>query len=225
MANGAGKPKPAFFVAVAVVVLGLCGIAFWRCTKKPSSDKPHAGSDIVLPKQNAENPDNSGGTTTVKEYTFEPAQKLPKLDTADLKPLGKDRTVRFAINVWAGWAPIIYANGGMKAGKVWKDAKGNEFKVELKLIDNPVNMATVYAAGEVQIGWATVDMLPLVLQRLQGDKRSMPRVYQQIDWSNGGDGIVVRDNVGSINELRGKTVALAQNSPSHFFLLNVLLNA
>jgi NitT/TauT family transport system substrate-binding protein len=227
MANGAGKPKPAFFIAVAIVVLGLCGIAFWRCTKKKSAEegKPQAGSNITLPSQNAEDPNNSGGTTTVKEYTFEPAQKLPKIDSADLKPLGKDRTVKFAINVWAGWAPIIYANGGMKAGKLWKDAKGGEFKVELKLVDNPVNMATVYAAGEVQIGWATVDMLPLVLQRLQGDKRSMPGVFQQIDWSIGGDGIVSRENIGSVNDLRGKTVALAQNSPSHFFLLNVLLNA
>ena len=31
-----------------------------------------------------------------------------------------DHTVRFAINVWAGWGPIIFANDGFKAGKVWK---------------------------------------------------------------------------------------------------------
>jgi len=227
MANGAGKPKPAFFIGVLVVVAGLVGMAFWRCNKTKDTTKAHQGSNINLDdlKKPAENPDDTGGVTTVKEYTFQPAEKLPKLDTADLKPLGKDRTVRFAINVWAGWAPIVYANGGMAAKKVWKDAKGQDFKVELKLIDNPVNMTTVLASGDIQIGWATVDMLPLVVQRLNRDKRSMPRVYQQIDWSNGGDGIVSRDNIGSVNDLRGKTIALAQNSPSHFFLLNVLLNA
>jgi NitT/TauT family transport system substrate-binding protein len=225
MTNGAGKPKPAFFIGVLVVVAGLVGMAFWRCNKKKDADTAKNKPDIVLPSQNAENPDNAGGVTTVKDYTFEPAQKLQKLDTADLKPLGKDRTVRFAINVWAGWAPIIYANGGMAAKKVWKDAKGQDFKVELKLIDNPQDMTSVFAAGDIHIGWATVDMLPLVVQRLNRDKRSMPRVYQQIDWSNGGDGIVARDNIVSVNDLRGKTIALAQNSPSHFFLLNVLLNA
>jgi len=53
----------------------------------------------------------------------------------------------------------------------------------------------------------------------------MPRVYQQVDWSNGGDGIVVRDTVKTMADLRGKTVVLAQNSPSHFFVLNALINA
>ena len=52
----------------------------------------------------------------------------------------------------------------------------------------------------------------------------MPRIYQQVDWSNGGDGIVVRDTVKSIADLRGKTIVLAQNSPSHFFALNALIN-
>src|SRR5204863_1603392 len=53
----------------------------------------------------------------------------------------------------------------------------------------------------------------------------MPRVYQQVDWSNGGDGIVVRDAVKTMTDLRGKTLVLAQNSPSHFFVLNALINA
>ncbi len=53
----------------------------------------------------------------------------------------------------------------------------------------------------------------------------MPRVYQQVDWSNGGDGIVVRDTIKTMADLRGKTVVLAQNSPSHFFVLNALINA
>jgi NitT/TauT family transport system substrate-binding protein len=53
----------------------------------------------------------------------------------------------------------------------------------------------------------------------------MPRVYQQVDWSNGGDGIVVREAIKTIADLRGKTVVLAQNSPSHYFVLNALINA
>jgi hypothetical protein len=29
----------------------------------------------------------------------------------------------------------------------------------------------------------------------------MPRMYQQIDWSNGGDGIIARDSIKSISDL------------------------
>ena len=53
----------------------------------------------------------------------------------------------------------------------------------------------------------------------------MPRIYQQVDWSNGGDGIVVREAIKTMADLRGKTVVLAQNSPSHYFVLNALINA
>jgi ABC-type nitrate/sulfonate/bicarbonate transport system substrate-binding protein/outer membrane protein OmpA-like peptidoglycan-associated protein len=86
-------------------------------------------------------------------------------------------------------------------------------------------MRDAYAAGNLHVGWATLDMLPLFLEGLRKDSRVMPRVYQQVDWSNGGDGIVVRDAIKTMSDLRGKTISLAQNSPSHFFVLNALINA
>ena len=167
---------------------------------------------------------DTGGITTAKEYKYVPAAKLPPVQgISSYKPL-EDRTVRFAINVWAGWAPIILANNGFKAGKIWKTPGGKDFKVELILIDDPVAMRDAYAAGNVHIGWGTLDMIPLFMEALHKDSRVMPRVYQQVDWSNGGDGIVVRDNIKTVADLRGKTIVLAQNSPSHYFALNALIN-
>src|SRR5687767_3268974 len=55
------------------------------------------------------------------------------------------------------------------------------------------------------------------------DSKIMPRIFQQVDWSNGGDGIVVRQNIGTVADLRGKKLVLAQNSPSHYFALNMLV--
>jgi NitT/TauT family transport system substrate-binding protein len=227
-----GKPKPAFLIAVAAIVIALVGFAVYRFTAKKGDSKPGGGSGYVDPNivnkgsgATPENPDPNAPATTVTEYSFEPATTLPPVPgSAEYKALGTDRVVRFSVNVWAGWAPIIWANQGSKAKKVWKDAKGKDFKVELVLIDDPVQMGNTVANGSVHIGWATVDMLPLIIERLKRDPRTMPRVYQQIDWSNGGDGIVVREAIKSVADLRGKTVVLAQNSPSHYFLLNVLLN-
>lgn len=226
--GSAGKPKPTFYIAVAAVIAGLVAVAVWRF----GGDKETKADDIDINEfkeqagqtMQAEDP-NSAGITTVKEYEFVASSKLPEVKGAsDYKAL-EDNTVKFAINVWAGWAPIIYANQGCTAGQEWKDAKGKPFKVELVLLDEPVTMRDAFAAGEVHVGWATVDMLPLLLEGLQRDSRTMPRVFQQIDWSNGGDGIVVRDSIKNVADLRGKSVALAQNSPSHYFLLNALLNA
>ena len=215
------QPKPAFYVAVFAVVASLVGYGLWRFSSLPQ--KLGSGSTIELGKNGAEAPD-AQGITTAKDYNYVPAQKLPQVQgISSYKPLA-DRTVRFALNVWAGWAPIILANNGLKPGKVWKTPSGQDFKLELVLIDDPVAMRDAYAAGNVHIGWATLDMVPLLLDSLKKDSRVIPRIYQQIDFSNGGDGIVVRETIKSVADLRGKTIVLAQNSPSHFFALNALIN-
>ena len=226
MANG--QPKPAFYVAVFVVVLGLVGLALWRYGAIPGGGGQKTGQisneELKQMKGGAEAPDSSG-ITTIKEYKYVAAAKLPEVKgISTYKPM-VDRTVRFGINVWAGWSPIIFANNGFKPGKLWKTPSGKDFKLELVLIDDPIAMRDAYAAGNLHIGWATLDMVPLFLEGLRKDSRVMPRIYQQIDWSNGGDGIVVREAIKTMADLRGKTVVLAQNSPSHFFVLNALINA
>jgi NitT/TauT family transport system substrate-binding protein len=231
----AGKPKAGFWVIVILVVLGLGGFALYKAgilmpegeTDKTDKINPDELNKIKTgddgKQLQAEGPDPNA-PTTVKEYTFVPAAKLPEVSgTSNYKPM-QDNTVRFALNVWAGWAPIVWANQGFKAGKEWSAPGGKKFKVELVLIDDPVAMRDAYATGNVHIGWATLDMMPLFMEELRKDSRVMPRIYQQIDWSNGGDGIVGR-GVETIGQLRGKTIVLAQNSPSHYFALNALINA
>ena len=224
MANG--QPTRAFYAAVLLVVIGLVSLAIWRYSSQQGtgSGGQFSSEEMKQMAGNAEKPDSSG-ITTVKEYNYVPSAKLPEVKgISNYQPLA-DRTVRFAINVWAGWGPIIYANNGFKPGKSWKTPGGKDFKVELVLIDDPVAMRDAYAAGNLHVGWATLDMVPLFLEGLRKDSRVMPRIYQQVDWSNGGDGIVVRETVKTMADLRGKTVVLAQNSPSHFFVLNALINA
>jgi outer membrane protein OmpA-like peptidoglycan-associated protein/ABC-type nitrate/sulfonate/bicarbonate transport system substrate-binding protein len=226
----AGQPKGPFYVVLILVVLGLVAFAWWRMDiiapeGQQAQDQTIDASELG---QAAEEPDTAG-ITTVKEYTIKPAERLPKVSGISSYAALEDNTVRFALNVWAGWAPIILANEGLRAGKVWKTSDGKDFKIELVLIDNPIAMRDAYAAGNIHIGWATLDMVPLFLQSFVDDtgairdSRVMPRIYQQVDWSNGGDGIVVRDNVKTIADLRGKQLVLAQNSPSHYFALNMLV--
>lgn len=229
-----GKPKPLFFVAVALVVLGLAGYGLYpflfpknkTTTNQPGPSQPTpdnkppaTGGTTGKP----EAPDTNDGLTA-KKYDYVPEAKLPPVKGVAGYEKMENNTVKFALNIWAGWAPIIYANEGFKPNKEWSTPDGKKFKVELTLLDNIVDMRNSYATGKVHIGWATVDMLPLLIDELKKDSRTMPRVYQQIDWSNGGDGIVVRDTIKSVSDLKGKTIVLAQNSPSQYFILNALIN-
>ncbi len=221
-----GKPKPGFYLGILAIVAGLVALALWRFGALSTSDEggTFTQDELAQLSGGAEAAD-SGGITTVKEYNYVPATKLPEVQGISNYTEMSDRTVRFAINVWAGWGPIIYANDGFRANKLWKTPSGQDFKVELVLIDDPVAMRDAYASGSVHVGWATLDMIPLFLEGLRKDSRVMPRVFQQVDWSNGGDGIVVRDSIKTMSDLRGKSIVLAQNSPSHFFALNALINA
>src|SRR5262245_15665168 len=146
-----GQPKLPFYIVLFLVIGGLVAFAAYRSDLLAPKGKMHEGpvGGPIEPGAlaQAESKD-SAPITTVKEYSFTPAERLPEVKgTAKYKAL-EDDTVRFALNVWAGWAPIILANDGFKPGKVWKTTDGKEFKVELVLIDNPVAMRDAYAAGE-----------------------------------------------------------------------------
>lgn len=234
----AGQPKPMFYVAVAVVVLGLVGFAIWRSdliAPKAEDQQGQQGKtgDIDASKlatgAAAEDVANATSPTTLEEYTYVPSETLPPVKGTASYTMEND-TVKFALNVWAGWAPIIYANSGFAANKVWKTPEGKDFKVELVLIDSPVEMLEAYTSGQVHIGWGTLDMLPLFMQRIvekdgtPTDSRVMPRIFQQVDWSCGGDGIVARDTIRTVADLRGRKIALAESSPSHYFALNMLVS-
>ena len=226
-----GKPKPAFFFVMLLVIVGLVYFGVQRFGARGGGAGGAGGDsagaisqdELASAKGGVEAPDDAS-LTTVKEYSYVPGQKLPEVKgTSAYTPMA-DNTVRMALNVWAGWAPVIYANDGFKAGKVWRAPGGKTFKLELVLIDDPIAMRDAYASGKLHIGWGTLDMVPLFVEQLRRDSRTMPRIYQQIDWSNGGDGIVCRNTVKNVADMRGKTVVLAQNSPSHFFLLNTLIS-
>ena len=233
----AGQPRAPFFVVLALVVAGLIGYAVYRADIFAPQARNNAGGPIDPGQlgqkagnaKEAESPASDAPITTVKEYAYRPAERLPEIKGgANYAPM-QNNTVRFALNVWAGWAPIILANNGFKADKVWKTPDGKEFRVELVLLDDPMAMLGSYASGEVHIGWGTLDMLPLFVDSMlkpdgsPKDSRVMPRVFQQIDWSNGGDGIVVREGIKTVSDLRYKKLVLAQNSPSQYFALNMLV--
>ena len=163
--------------------------------------------------------------TTQSTYTYVPGEKLPAVKgTSSYKWDANDPIVVCPINVWIGWLPIVAANHGFNANKDSLFYQKYKFQVQLKLIDDPVAARDAYAAGESHVLWGTLDMMALFAPGLMKDSRTAPRIYQQIDWSNGGDGIVVRDSIKTVSDLAGKTIVYAQNSPSQYYLNTLLLS-
>ena len=175
--------------------------------------------------QQIEAPDTAG-ITTVNEYAYVPMERLPPVQgVSSYSWDDSDPVVEFPINVWIGWLPIVAANHGFRPNEESLFYQEYGFKVNLKLIDDPVAARDAFAAGQSHVLWGTLDMMVLFAPELMKDSRTAPRIFQQVDWSNGGDGIVVRDAIASVQDLKGKTIVYAQNSPSQYFINNLLLNA
>ena len=138
--------------------------------------------------------------------------------------------VEFPINVWPGWAPIIVANQGLDPNDDSVFAKKYGFYVHLAIVDDPVRARDLFASGQSQVLWGTLDMIALFAPELVKDTRTVPVVCQQVDFSGGGDGVVARGEIRNINDLRAingkrKKVILAQNSPSHYLIMSLLIDA
>jgi NitT/TauT family transport system substrate-binding protein len=192
-----------------------------------------AGAPGMVRAQQAPDAENPQGApiTTVDKYDFMPAESLPPVKgVSNYEWDEKNPVVKFPINVWIGWAPIIAANGGLAPSKESVFYKKYGFQVELQVVDNPIQARDAFAAGKFHILWGTLDMMALFAPEMAKDSRSALRIFQQIDWSNGGDGVVARNGIKSINDLKpqgGKkrVIALAQQSPSHYYILSLLYYA
>ena len=210
-------------ISIALIV-GLIGFGSYLVMKRSPGGKIFQGGGSGE-AQETEAPDTSG-VTTVKEYKYVPADKLPAVKgVSQYRWDAKEKILRFSYNVWAGWLPVIAANRGTKPNTDSVFFKKYGFRVDMVLMDDPVAARDAFAAGEVHTLWGTADMMVLLAPELIKDSRTAPRIMQQIDWSSGGDGIVVRSSIKSAGDLRNKTVTLAQNSPSEYYLTSLLLSA
>jgi NitT/TauT family transport system substrate-binding protein len=227
--NGDQKPQ-AKLTALGVlftifVILALVGLGVYLVMGKKSATTSTTGTTEQPKGEQVEAPDLSN-VTTVKEYKYVPAEKLPTVKGVSAYEWDDSQKIlKFSYNVWIGWLPIIAANHGTKPNKDSIFYKKSGFQVELVLIDDPITARDAYAAGKVHALWGTVDMMTLFAPELMKDSRTAPRIVQQVDWSSGGDGIVVREAIKSVSDLRGKTIVCAQNSPSEYFVTELLLSA
>ena len=121
------------------------------------------------------------------------------------------------INTWGGFAGGVYFNGGFAASKDSRYYTEFNQLVEFKLIDDFNASREAWKSGDIDVlGFCTIDAFTT---EVNGLKDFGPKVIGQIDWSRGGDAIVVRRGINQVSDLKGKKIAVAPMTPSHTLLL------
>ncbi len=149
-------------------------------------------------------------------------QELAEKAKSETKTSGSKpdaNTIGVGVVTWGGYAGGQFFNEGFKASEESRYFKDYGFKVDFKILDDPTASRNAWKNDEVQLLWATVDALPTEMPGLADYD---PVVVFQADWSRGGDAIVARRGINSVEDLRGKQISVAEMSPSHSFLIWML---
>lgn len=122
-------------------------------------------------------------------------------------PSTKLPVVKLNIVTWPGYGPIYLA----KEKGFFKE---EGVDVDCQIQENTQARNAALVSGETDLIGITLESI--VLANAQG----LPmQVVGISDISNGGDGIIAKNDISSVKDLKGKRVAFPEGQPSHLFLL------
>ena len=148
---------------------------------------------------------------------YEPKPKLP---VGEVKP---DAVLEVPFILWGGDVATFHANGGLTTKPGTLFAKHG---LDLKLTpgDNFDDQVKNYVAGKTPFLRGTMSMLGQASEQLSADPRTEPVVFLQMTWS-AGDHLVSRSGLNTLNQLKGKKIALQKGGPHAGMLGDILRTA
>ena len=127
------------------------------------------------------------------------------------KPNPKINNLNVGIVTWIGYGPLFI---GREMG-FFRDRGVN---LTIKVLDAPGTRVAAYSAGEIDLFPNTPDAFVI----LGANRKLEGKIILALDESRGADGLVVKDTITSIANLKGKNIGFQKAITSHFFLLYLL---
>ena len=122
-------------------------------------------------------------------------------------------TINLSLDEWIGWKSIIDANGGLST------AKGSIYdklgiKVNISVINDATQSSNAIISGKLDAAGYTINRTAFLSQKFKesGVNIVMPFIT---NFSNGGDGIIAKSNIKSVNDLVNAKVGVPQFSEAH----------
>lgn len=152
------------------------------------------------------------GSSSTSSATEEKTQETQQTDETQATGEGEyDGTVKIAFSTWTGYAPFFVARD---AGIFEK----NGVDVELVIMENGGDKKAAMASGKLQAVAETVDTNAMAVAADLDHVQVLA-----LDTSDGGDGVVAKNEIASFEDLKGKEVALDTTGGASIFYFNYLL--
>lgn len=159
---------------------------------------------------------------TVASRDSEDAGILPPSNPSrDSSPGPKDsKTIVIGVNDFGGAYPGVVANDGAKAGPNSFFTKAG-INVEIRLIRGSKERLQAFDSGDVDVMLLSLDYFANLVP-VYKEKGVDIKAFLMADWSRGNLGIVAKPGIKSIEDLKNAKIATTRNTPTHYFLLNLL---
>lgn len=160
-------------------------------------------------------------TATGKKMVDDASTEVSKNDSKSTTYADDENTLVVQLVTWGGYAPGLYFNEGAEPNERSRFFKEYGFKVRFVLENDLINALNGWIADQYDVAVQTVDAFPLYTG--PSDINSFkPKAFMQVDWSRGGDAIIVKRGINTINDLKGKRIAVAVPSPAQTLLITAL---
>ena len=186
--------------------------------KKPTKTSKDSS---VVSTENTEKPNNDASDDTP---VTDASTADVSVDDAGVAIGGGDENVfNVSMDEWIGFKSIIDANGGYDtaAGSIF-DQLG--IKVHISVINDAAQSSNAFIRGDLDAAGYTINRLAFLSPKFKEANKEviMPFIT---NYSNGGDGIISKDDIVSVKDLLGKKIGIPEFSEAQTLMAWVVNNS
>lgn len=191
-------------ILILIVVLALVGVGIFAGVKtgvvKMSDDKK---SEVSTDKETVvDNQQSSSGNVDYDENG----------NVMNTEKTSED-TINISLDEWIGWKSILDSNGGLttQPGSIYNELGIN---VNISIINDATQSSNALIKGDLDAAGYTINRTAFLSQKFSdaGVDVIMPFIT---NYSNGGDGIIAKSNIQTVNDLVGAKIGVPQFSEAH----------
>lgn len=154
------------------------------------------------------------------------AQPMTDVVKAEAKPWeGSSTSLKVPMIAWGGDIQTVLANGNSANTQSGSFFNQEGLKVQLYREDVFTRQVEAFLEGKTPFLRGTMGMLNMAAEVTNRSRATEMVVIYQLTWSAGGDALVVKDNIKSPQDLKGKTIAVQAFGPHLDYLTTVLSSA
>ena len=185
--------KLLIFVLIIVLIGGGVFAGFKTGFIKDSNTQAETDKDVDLDLISGLSPDENGNVINTDK--------------------DNDTTINISLDEWIGWKPIIDANNGLSTadGSIY-DELG--IKVNISIINDATQSSNALISGNLDAVGYTINRTAFLSQKFKEANVDVIMPYIS-NYSNGGDGIIAKSSIQSVNDLVNVKIGVPQFSEAH----------